>query len=102
MGKLAVSMRLGQLARQLKVKPEDITTYLTTEGVEVKSHPNSKVPDDATEKVTAHFSSVVEEEPEATIEQTKQVEQANIEKEEKPLEPEIPANPEHIETQKTE
>lgn len=56
-------MRLGQLARQLDIKTEKIVLFLEKEkNVTVKSHPNSKVPDELIEIVTTHFTPVVNEE----------------------------------------
>ncbi|MGB0390262.1 MAG: hypothetical protein ACPGD5_01755 [Salibacteraceae bacterium] len=40
-------MRLGQLARQLKVTPKDILNHIEKNfDVEIKTHPNSKIPDE--------------------------------------------------------
>lgn len=102
-------MRLGQLARQLDVKTTDIVTFLEKEKkTTIKTHPNSKVPDELIEEVSAHFKpeeKEVEEKP-AAIEQKEETpvipEQPKEEKKKVQPEPEIPLNPEHIETPKTE
>lgn len=100
-------MRLGQLARQLDVKTDDIVKFLEKEkSVNIKSHPNSKVEDDLIEDISNHFK------PEP-VEDSKDIAETVEEKiEEQPKEEvieakkvdteEIPANPEHIETPKTE
>lgn len=50
-------MRLGQLARQLEIKPEKIVSFLEKEKqLTIKSHPNSKVEDELIEEITNHFT----------------------------------------------
>jgi len=95
-------MRLGQLARQLDIKPEKVVAYLAQEKeITIKSHPNSKVEDDLVDMITNHFKPVVEEEK---VEATKEKEApkkeavAEIIKESK----EEVKTPEHIETVKPE
>ena len=62
-------MRLGQLARQLEIKPEKIVSYLEKEKqLTIKEHPNSKVEDDLIEVITTHFKPAVAEEVETTEE----------------------------------
>jgi hypothetical protein len=92
-------MRLGQLSRQLEIKPEQIVSYLEKKGIIVKQHPNAKVEDELIEELTSHFKPVVEEEVLETIEEPV------IKKEEpKPIIEETnqqpQAEPEHIETLK--
>ena len=60
-------MRLGQLARQLDKSPKEIHSFIEKRlGVEMKSHPNSKVPDELVEKIEKKFK-VVEAEPEVIV-----------------------------------
>ncbi len=91
-------MRLGQLARQLEIKPDKIVSFLEKEkNITVKSHPNSKVEDDLIEMITNHFKPVVEEE---VIEPKKeQKETSKTEVKEEVVE-EAPKPVEHIETPK--
>lgn len=92
-------MRLGQLSRQLEVKPEQIVAYLAKKGINVKQHPNAKVEDELIEELTAHFKPIVVEEIIEIVEEPK----PKKEKEPKAVlkeavEPQ--AEPEHIETVK--
>jgi translation initiation factor 4G len=94
-------MRLGQLSRQLEVKPEQIVAYLAKKEITVKQHPNAKVEDELIEELTAHFKPVV------VAETVEIVEEPKPKKEEEPkpvveaiIEPQ--AEPEHIETVKPE
>ncbi len=90
-------MRLGQLARQLEIKPDKIVSFLEKEkSITIKSHPNSKVEDDLIDLISTHFKPVVAEEP--VIENIKK-EAPKAEEKEEVLE-EKPAPIEHIETQK--
>ena len=87
-------MRLGQLARQLDIKPEKIVSFLEKDKqVVIKAHPNSKVDDDLIEDITNHFTPVVEEvnEKEDVIKEVI-VEEEVIEQKE----------PEHIDTVKAD
>jgi hypothetical protein len=89
-------MRLGQLARQLEIKPEKIASFLLKEKeITIKEHPNSKVEDDLIDLITNHFAPIVEEVKEEKEAVTKEV---IIEKEEVIVQKE----PEHIETVKAE
>lgn len=90
-------MRLGQLARQLDIKPERIVSFLLTEKeITIKEHPNSKVEDDLLELITNHFAPAIEEE--VVAEKETVVKEIVIE-EEVVLEQK---EPEHIETVKAE
>lgn len=91
-------MRLGQLARQLEIKPDKIVSFLEKEkNVTIKSHPNCKVEDEFIEEISNHFKpnteTVVED---VLITKEKETKAANKEEVvEKPLAP-----IEHIETPK--
>ena len=100
-------MRLGQLARQLEIKPENIVNYLEKEkGIILNSHPNSKVDDEWIEDITNHFKPIEKEtlkeevvEKKAKVETLKEEEKKEVKVEEK----EGPTDDtEHIETLKTE
>jgi len=100
-------MRLGQLARQLDIKPEKIVSYLEKEkAITITKHPNSKVDDDLVDAITAHFKPVIEEvetaeEIEAVVEVKPAEEDAAAEQAvEEVLE--VQKEPEHIETAKPE
>lgn len=92
-------MRLGQLARQLEIKPAKIVSFLEKEkNITIKSHPNCKVEDDFIEMITNHFKPVTEE-----VVSTK--EEAKVKPEAEPVEDkktteEAPAPIEHLETKK--
>lgn len=91
-------MRLGQLARQLEIKPDKIVSFLEKEkNITIKSHPNSKVEDDLIEMITTHFKPVIEEE--VVVEESKK-EAPKTEKAEEKIIEEAPTPVEHIETQK--
>ncbi len=94
-------MRLGQLSRKLEVKPEKIVSFLAKEkGLEIGSHPNTKVDDVLVDELSAHFAPVIEvEEPVIEVE-TKAIEPEVIVEEEEIAEP-LPVV-EHIQTPKTE
>jgi len=97
-------MRLGQLARQLDVKPEKIISYLEKEKqLTIKSHPNSKVEDELIDELTAHFKPAAEE---VEVEEAAKVITETVPtKEETIVEEEAMAEvkePEHIETAKPE
>lgn len=92
-------MRLGQLARQLEIKPEKIVSFLEKEkNITIKSHPNCKVQDELIDDITNHFKPSTEEVKEEP--QEKKV--STIKKETAATSPkeETPAPIEHIETQK--
>jgi predicted DNA-binding protein (MmcQ/YjbR family) len=95
-------MRLGQLARQLEIKPEKIVSFLEKEKqLTIKSHPNSKVEDDLIETITAHFKSV--EDGVEIVKETEIVAEKIAKKELKTKVEEAPVEnkePEHIETVK--
>ncbi len=92
-------MRLGQLARQLDIKPEKIVSYLEKEKeITIKSHPNSKVDDDLIAGITDHFKPAVEEVEVAEEQTATKEEPAAVEEETK----EELVEPEHIETVKPE
>jgi hypothetical protein len=49
-------MRLGQLSRKLKVKPQEIVTFIAENfSSTVEVHPNSKIEDDFIAKIEEHF-----------------------------------------------
>jgi hypothetical protein len=92
-------MRLGQLARQLEIKPEKIVSFLQKDkNITIKSHPNSKVDDDLIEVITTHFKPVVEEEiiavqkEKVIAKETKEEAVESVKEDPKPIE--------HIETVK--
>ncbi len=90
-------MRLGQLARQLEIKPEKIVSFLEKEkSITVKSHPNSKVEDDLIDMISNHFKPVVEEE--VVVEKTKA--EIPVAESKKDAAEEAPKPVEHIETVK--
>ena len=73
-------MRLGQLARELKIKPSEIVKFLKEEAkVEIENGPNTRLEDDYVSLVTDKFASVVVED----VKETVQV------KEEKPVEKKV-------------
>ena len=90
-------MRLGQLARQLEVKTDDIVTFLEKEKeLTIKSHPNSKVEDELIPLIEEHFKPTIEENLSADSNNEDKTEET-IAKVEEPN-PEKDAEPEHIET----
>ena len=70
-------MRLGQLARELKIKPSEIVKFLKEEAkVEIENGPNTRLEDDYVSLVTDKFASVVED-----VKETVQVkEEKSVEK----------------------
>ncbi len=73
-------MRLGQLARELKIKPSEIVKFLKEEAkVEIENGPNTRLGDDHVSLVTDKFAPLV-------IEDVKEVAQL---KEEKPVEEKV-------------
>ena len=69
-------MRLGQLARELKIKPSEIVKFLKEDAkVEVENGPNAKLEDEHVTLVTDKFTPAV----------VKVVEEVKEEKEEKPV-----------------
>ena len=65
-------MRVGQLARKINKSTSDLCEYINKEmGIEIKTHPNSKIDDQYLDQIINHFSSndstdneVIEEEVE--------------------------------------
>lgn len=87
-------MRLGQLARQLDIKPDKIVSFLEKEkNITIKSHPNCKVEDELIEDISNHFKPVVVAKEEVITKKTE--ESVKVESTE-----EAPVPVEHIETQK--
>lgn len=89
-------MRLGQLARQLDIKPEKIVSFLEKEkNITIKTHPNCKVEDEFIEEISNHFKPVAEEviETPAPSKKKESIEEPVAVKE-------TPALIEHIETKK--
>jgi hypothetical protein len=73
-------MRLGQLARELKIKPSEIVKFLKEEAkVEIENGPNTRLEDEHVSLVTDKFDSLV-------IEEVKEVTEV---KEEKPVEKKV-------------
>ena len=73
-------MRLGQLARELKIKPSEIVKFLKEEAkVEIENGPNTRLEDEHVSLVTGKFAPVVIEE----------VKEETEEKEEKPVEKKV-------------
>jgi hypothetical protein len=67
-------MRLGQLARELKIKPSEIVKFLKEEAkVEIENGPNTRLEDDFVSLVTDKFASV-------EVEDAKEVAQVKEEK----------------------
>ena len=61
-------MRLGQLARELKIKPSEIVKFLKEEAkVEIENGPNTRLEDDYVSLVTDKFASVVVEDVKETV-----------------------------------
>lgn len=48
-------MRLAQLARKIAVKPSEIASYLTTQGIAIEDSSNAKIADDHVQLVLQHF-----------------------------------------------
>jgi hypothetical protein len=92
-------MRLGQLARQLEIKPDKIVAFLEKEkGITIKTHPNSKVEDDLIELISAQFKSAVKE---VEIKEEPKAKKENpTVKETEVIAEEAPKPVEHIETVK--
>ncbi len=64
-------MRLGQLARQFDITPQEIVSYLKTKGVDANPHPNSKLNEEEERLVMEHFDILpVVEEVDEIIEET--------------------------------
>jgi hypothetical protein len=73
-------MRLGQLARELKIKPSEIVKFLKEEAkVEIENGPNTRLEEEHVSLVTDKFDSLV-------IEEVKEVTEV---KEEKPVEKKV-------------
>ena len=61
-------MRLGQLARQVGVSPKEVLRKLQNDfNVEIKAHPNAKIPDDILKSLTKAFGQVSVEEQDVEI-----------------------------------
>ena len=66
-------MRLGQLARELKIKPSEIVRFLKDEAkVEIENGPNTKLDDEHVSLVTDKFVTVVIEEIKVETEEKKE------------------------------
>ena len=66
-------MRLGQLARELKIKPSEIVKFLKDEAkVEIENGPNTKLDDEHVSLVTDKFVTVVVEEIKVETEEKKE------------------------------
>ena len=66
-------MRLGQLARELKIKPSEIVKFLKDEAkVEIENGPNTKLDDEHVSLVTDKFVTVVIEEIKVETEEKKE------------------------------
>ena len=75
-------MRLGQLARELKIKPSEIVKFLKVEAkVEIENGPNARLEDEHVSLVTDKFAPVI-------IEDVKEVTELN---KEKPVEEKVKA-----------
>ena len=61
-------MRLGQLARKLKIEPTKIITFLATENILIDNSPNVKIENEALEMVLDHFEIDIEECADNTVE----------------------------------
>ena len=93
-------MRLGQLARKLDIKTEQIVSYIAEEKkIAIKEHPNSKVEDDLVPLIEAHFTPQVEE-VETIVEVEEIVVKEEVIEEVTPEEPVVAEAPKHIETVK--
>jgi len=91
-------MRLGQLARQLDIKPEKIVSFLEKEkNITITLHPNSKVEDDLIEEISNHFKPLVTEE---IVTPTSSKEKMTDPIAEIPVIEKVTAPIEHIETKK--
>lgn len=55
-------MRLGQLARKLDTKTQEIVSYLEKQNVIIEDTSNTKIPEEHIESISEHFAPVVEEE----------------------------------------
>lgn len=49
-------MRLGQLARQLEIKPDEIIQFLGSKGIPIEQDNNARIDDSAAELVIQHFA----------------------------------------------
>jgi hypothetical protein len=49
-------MRLGQLARQLAISPDELVTYLANREIALDSHPNTRLEDKHVEVILQHFA----------------------------------------------
>jgi translation initiation factor IF-2 len=98
-------VRLGQLARQLDIKPENIISYLEKEKqLTIKTHPNSKIEDNLVDGIITHFAPKVEtavasEKQEEVIKEVKVIKKKAAPKKEKVVEEIVVV--EHIETPTT-
>lgn len=55
-------MRLGQLARKLDIKTQEIVSYLEKQNVVIENTSNTKIPEEHIESISEHFAPVIEEE----------------------------------------
>lgn len=62
-------MRLGQLARQLALPPDDLVTYLANREIALDSHPNTRLEDKHVEMILQHFAPGNDELPQQVQEQ---------------------------------
>ncbi len=49
-------MRLGQLARQLAINPDELVNYLANREIALESHPNTRLEDKHVELILQHFA----------------------------------------------
>lgn len=73
-------MRLGQLSKQLEVKPQVIVDLLKSElSVEVNNHPNIKIKDEWQPIIDAHFTNQNEENDEVVVAKNNVTEEVEVE-----------------------
>ncbi|MCB0408670.1 MAG: hypothetical protein KDD29_00520 [Flavobacteriales bacterium] len=96
-------MRLGQLSRQLEVKPEQIIAFLEKKGIAIKHHPNAKVEDELIEEISTHFKPVAPSpEPEVKKEAPKKEPEVKKQTDSETSSEITITEPQHIETVKPE
>ncbi len=76
-------MRLGQLARQLEISTEEVVNILSEQGIEIKDHPNVKVPEEGEAYLLSKFN--IKEELAAEVATAQVVEQEQAKEEEEIL-----------------
>ncbi|MFT6882094.1 MAG: hypothetical protein ACI83W_002637 [Marinoscillum sp.] len=74
-------MRLGQLARQLEISTEEAVNILSEQGIEIKDHPNVKVPEDGEAYLLSKFNKTEVLAAEVLTAKTEELEQAKEEEE---------------------